>query len=97
MFVGEGGFVTCSGMACPNPSAPSEALGVKFPATMTEFVGSPHVCDKSCRHDRTVYNTVFGRGLIISDCRVPPNAWVAPGVIGGPHTCTEAEPCDTRP
>ena len=31
IFVGEGGYLTCSRGACPNPCAPSEALGVKFP------------------------------------------------------------------
>lgn len=27
LFLGEGGYVTCSFIGCPNPSAPSELLG----------------------------------------------------------------------
>jgi len=30
LFVGSGGYLTCSWQKCPNPVAPSEALGVKF-------------------------------------------------------------------
>ena len=66
-------------------------------ATVTEFDGSPHVCDKSCRHDQTIHDTVFGRGVIISDCRVLPNGWFLDVVMLGPHTCTDSNPCDTRP
>ena len=56
-----------------------------------------HICDRSCRLDRTVHETVFGPVTINTDCRVPPNAWVIPGTFGGPHICTEADPCDARP
>ena len=30
LFVGEGGYVTCSIIGCPEPHAPSRALGVNF-------------------------------------------------------------------
>lgn len=30
LFVGEGGYVTCSRIGCDDPSAPSKALGVEF-------------------------------------------------------------------
>jgi len=56
-----------------------------------------HICDRTCRLDRTVHETVFGPVMITTDCRVPPNAWVVPGTFGGPHTCTDADPCDARP
>ena len=56
-----------------------------------------HICDESCLNDRTAHDTIFGRGLIISDCRVPPNGWFAPHAVFGPHTCTDSNPCDTRP
>lgn len=31
LFLGSGGYVTCPSLDCPNPCAPSEALGVEFP------------------------------------------------------------------
>jgi hypothetical protein len=33
LFVGCGGYLTCGWLDCPNPVAPSEALGVTFKAT----------------------------------------------------------------
>lgn len=32
MFVGVGGFLTCSLIGCPDPLAPSKAIGVTFDA-----------------------------------------------------------------
>jgi len=40
IFVGDGGYLTCSRDTCPNPCAPSEALGVKFP----EMAGKAPAC-----------------------------------------------------
>ena len=31
LFLGSGGYVTCSILECPDPGAPSVALGVTFP------------------------------------------------------------------
>jgi hypothetical protein len=31
LFLGSGGYVTCSWIRCANPVAPSEALGIVFP------------------------------------------------------------------
>jgi hypothetical protein len=34
---------------------------------------------------------------ITTDCRVPVGQlYASPGMYGGPHTCTEADPCDAR-
>jgi len=39
----------------------------------------------------------YGGIDIITDCRVPPEQLFArPGMYDGPHTCTEATPCDAR-
>lgn len=61
--------------------APSEAHEVKFP-TMP---------------DETVHDTAFGPVKIITDCRALKDYYYNPGELCGPHTCTEANPCDTRP
>ena len=31
LFLGHDGYVTCSWIKCPDPCAPSKAIGVKFP------------------------------------------------------------------
>lgn len=32
LFVGSGGYITCSSLECTDPCSPSKALGITFPA-----------------------------------------------------------------
>ena len=48
-------------------------------------------------HEPIVHDTAFGLVQIITDCRVPNNAFYGIHDAFGTHTCTDEKPCDTRP
>jgi hypothetical protein len=38
LFLGDGGYVTCSWMECPDPAAPSEMLTKRYPTEIERLV-----------------------------------------------------------
>jgi len=39
LFVGAGGYLTCGDLQCSRPEAPSEVLGIEFPARVAPPAG----------------------------------------------------------
>jgi len=79
------------------PGLQEEIARLGVPVPLNEDDGSSHVCDDapSC-HDQTVHDTAFGPVQLITDCRVPNNAFYGIHDAFGEHTCTDEKPCDTK-